>query len=223
MPPLDHHLLEIAADPDRALRLVAALRGPLGGHLDDEGFAAMLEDAPPVPALAHLLRCAACAERGAILEDVLGVIPFPARDNDGSLPVIDPERALLFASLVTHPDGDVEIVECTGAARVQGALALRADAGVRTVSLRDRRESPRLEISLLSGANPRRVSLLVRWLAEHGERLSARAFTDGRIVAETEFSGRGALLGSLRRRDLRIDVCGPDRILGSAWLRMESP
>jgi len=116
-------------------------------------------------------------------------------------------------------DGGLEVSEASGVTRVNAAMASRGGQ-LEALTLRDRVESPQLELAIAQGSQASRLSLMVRWLDAPAEGLSARASYSGRLVAETDLCEGSALLENLRLADLRIDIVRADRTIGVAWLQL---
>jgi len=212
---LDTLLDPLLADPDQLAALAVAANRDEGTHLDDDAMAAILDGAGAADELVHAVRCNACRERLTDVASVLAVhdlAPAPAAAPDwlGT-------GVVLFASITASSDGDA-VVETSGAARVHGALAVRASRGLAGLSLRDRRDHPSLEVSVLPAGRSTAFTLLVRWLADNGQRLAARVSSGGRTRAHMQMTGGSAMFTGLRRESVRIDVVDGDQRLATAWI-----
>ena len=208
-------LRSTTADPDRIEPLLAGF-ATWTAHIDDEELAAALDGTIDPRALGHALSCADCAESLNRVGHLVGLEPFPS----GPLSRVEIPNALLVAS-IRACDGALEILECSGATRVQAALAVRRGRALSAVSLRDRSENAAFEIGLVPEAESARLSLIVRWF-ESSVALCARAYRAGKLLAETEFEEGSALLANLRTCDLRVDVVRGETVLAVARLQIEA-
>jgi hypothetical protein len=204
------------ANPENAEDLLAGF-GACDAHLDDQSIAGVLDGAVDPRALGHALRCEACAEKLSALEHLIDLHAFPS----GPHRTIQAPSTLLLASIRSNANGELEILECTGATRIQPALAVRSDRALSAVSIRDRAEDALLEIGLIPEPESDRLSLIVRWLRDSAN-LCTRAYQAGRLIAETNFEEGSALLENLRTSDIRVDVARGETILAVARLNIES-
>ena len=185
-------------------------------HLDTEELATAIDGCLAPKAIGHALRCDECSEALDRVGALAGIQPFPA----GRLPSFETPAAILIAAIRASA-GALEILECTGATRVQAALEVRGARELSAVSLRDRAAGAAFEVGLVPEAESGRLSLIVRWIgASIG--LCARAYRAGKLLAETEFEDGSALLANLRTSDLRIEVVrGDETVLAIARLEFE--
>ena len=207
---------EALSNPENAEALLAGF-GAHDAHLDDQWIAAAIDGNVDPRALGHALRCDQCAARLGAIEHLIDLHPFPS----GPHREIVAPSTMLLASIRATSTGELEILECSGATRIQPALAVRSDRSLTSVSLRDSAEDALLEIGLIPEPETERLSLIVRWLRE-STNLCTRAYRAGRLIAETDFEEGSALLANLRTCDIRVDIARGDTILAVARLNIES-
>lgn len=213
--PIDTAIDALLCDPDGLATLAVAASRPSPVHLDDDGLAAILDGEGAATDLMHAIGCAECRARLDALHRILSIRDIgPTTDEH---PLWLGTRVVLVATVSTTAAGDA-VVETSGAARVHGALAVRANRGLAGLSLRDCRDDPSLEVSIVPGGRPATFNLLVRWLAASGRQVAARVSSGGRIRAHMALTGGSAFFAGLRRESVRIDVVDGDRRLATAWI-----
>jgi hypothetical protein len=218
-PRLDHLFDRLLADPNYLAALAVAARRGSTDHVDDDTAAAMLDGACAADGWVHVLRCRSCRDRVADLAAVLAIHDLVAEPSSAAGWMGTP--VVLFASITALPDGDA-LVETTGAARVHGALAVRAHRKLAAVSFRDRRGDASIEVSVLPGGRSTEISLLVRWLAERQPRMAVRVSSGGRPRAHMAMNDGSSMFTGLRRESARVDVLQDDRRLATAWIGITS-